>query len=548
MIVRRALVIVALMATCAWGVLTVRADHGPKKAAAGRPPLYEGLGAIDHKVTTASPLAQQYFNQGVRLIFAFNHDEAVRAFRAVESIDPDCAMAQWGIALALGPNYNLAADPERTALGYQALAKAQKLAPRATPKEQAYIAAIAKRYSADPKAERPPLDGAYATAMRDVAAKYPEDLDAAVFAAEGFMQLRPWDLWTTDGGAPLPGTQEIVALLQGVLAKNPDHTGANHYLIHAVEASNHPEEALPSAQRLGGVAPGAGHLVHMPSHIFFRLGMYEESARSNELAIEVDERYFESAKPDGVYPMMYYPHNINFLAAAYAMQGRSKEAIAAAAKVGEKLPQSMIKDMPMIEILVPVPWYLLERFERWDEILKIEKPLAELKFTTGMWHFCRGKALVAKGDAEGAEKERLGLAKQLAETPQDLILMRHSAVRLLSIALADLSAAQAAKAGKIDDAIAHLRVAVDLQDHVLYDEPPAWPVSEREALGRILLVAKKPIEAEAVFREDLRLHPNSGWALFGLEKSLRAQDRTADADATKALFDKAWSQADIPPR
>jgi len=524
------------------------ADHGPKKPNSAKPPLYEGLGAIEHKVTTRSPEAQQYFNQGLRLIFAFNHDEAVRAFRAAESLDPDCAMAQWGIALALGPNYNLAADPERTALGQLALEKAQKLAPRATPQEQAYIAAVSKRYSKDPKAERAALDRAYADAMRDVAAKYPEDLDAAVFAAEGLMQLRPWDLWTVDGGAPLPGTTEIVSLLQGVLAKAPSHTGANHYLIHAVEASNHPQDALPSAKRLGAIAPGAGHLVHMPSHIFYRLGMYEEAARSNQLAIEVDEKYIETAKPDGVYPMMYYPHNINFLAAALSMQGRSKEAIAAAAKVGARLPQEMIKDMPMIEILVPVPWYVLTRFEKWDEVLAIERPLEELHFATGMWHYCRGKALVAKGDAEGAAREQQSLGKQLAGTPQDLIFMRHSAVRLLSIAQQDLAAGQAAQAGRLDDAIAHLRVAVDLQDHVLYDEPPAWYYSERESLGRALLAANKPAEAEGVFREDLRRIPHSGWALFGLEKALRSQDRTAEADETKSQFEKAWAQADIAPR
>jgi tetratricopeptide (TPR) repeat protein len=510
------------------------ADHGDKQPNAAKPPLYEGLGAIEHKVTTRSPEAQQYFNQGLRLIFAFNHDEAVRAFRAAEALDPDCAMAQWGIALALGPNYNLPADLERTALGYQALVKAQKLAPRATPQEQAYIAAVGKRYSTDPKAERAALDRAYAEAMRAVAARYPDDLDAAVFAAEGLMQLRPWDLWTVDGATPLPGTTEIVELLQRVLEKDPNHTGANHYLIHAVEASDHPEVALPSAKRLAGLAPGAGHLVHMPSHIFYRLGMYDEAARSNKLAIEVDERYIDSAKPEGAYAMMYYPHNITFLAAALMMQGRSKDAIAAAEKASAKLPQEMIKEMPEIEIFVPMPWHVLTRFEKWDDVLAIERPLEDLRFATGMWHYCRGQALVAKGDADGAAREQQGLTKQLAGVPQDLIFMRHSAVRLLSIAQQDLAAAQAARAGKLDDAIAHLRVAVDLQDH--------------ESLGRALLAANKPAEAEAVFREDLRRIPNSGWALFGLEKSLRAQDRTTAADETKRRFAKAWEQADIAPR
>jgi tetratricopeptide (TPR) repeat protein len=524
------------------------ADHPkPKGADEPMPPLMDGLGEMEHKVTTADPLAQKYFDQGMRLLFAFNHDEAIRAFRAAATIDPDCAMAQWGIAFAHGPNYNLEAEPEKLETAYQALGKAKQLAARATPKEQDYIAALAKRYAENPTSERMKLDRDYAEAMRDVAAKYPDDLDAAVLSAEALMQLRPWDLWTTDGKTALPGTQDIVATLEGVLARNPKHTGANHYHIHAVEASDHPAAALESAQRLGGLAPGAGHLVHMPSHIYFRLGMYEEAVNSNREAVAVDEAYLEKCKPSGIYPMMYYPHNIHFLWAALTMEGRSAEAIKAAARVSEKLPLEMAKEMPMVQYFVPVPWYALVRFEKWDDVLKIAEPPAEFTYVRGMWHYARGKALAGKQDSRAARKELAALEDSLAATPQDLLLMRHSAVRLLSIAQSDLNATLAAARGRNERAIAHLRTAVVLQDNLLYDEPPPWYFSEREALGRLLIATGKPVEAEAVFREDLKRQPENGWALFGLEKSLRDQKKTAEADDVQKRIEKVWARADRKP-
>ncbi|MEX0675628.1 MAG: hypothetical protein WD063_01035 [Pirellulales bacterium] len=525
------------------------ADHpAPGGSESGVVPLLEGLGNLEHPITTDDPLAQKYFNQGIRLLFAFNHDEAIKAFRSAETIDPNCAMAQWGIALGLGPNYNLAADPERSEAAYLAIRKAQKLANRSTPKEQAYIAALSKRYAENPTADRKKLDRDFAEAMRDVASQYPDDLDAAVFFAEAMMQLRPWDLWTPDGRTPLPGTEEIVATLEAVLAKNPNHPGANHYHIHAVEASDHAEDALPSARRLGGLMSGAGHLVHMPSHIYYRLGMYDDAVKANRQAVAVDEKYIEKSKPVGIYPMMYYPHNIHFLWAALSMEGRGAEAIAAAAKVAEKLRLEMAKEMPMVEYYVPVPWYALVRFEKWDDVLKIDEPPAEYTYASGMWHYGRGKALAAKGDLPAARKELAGLETSLAATPQDLLLMRHAAVRLLGIAEGDLSATLAAAAGDVEGAIAKLRMAVILEDNLLYDEPPPWYYFEREALGRLLVEAGRPAEAEAVFREDLKRHPESGWALFGLEKSLRAQNKTAEADDVNKRFKKAWARADIKPR
>ncbi len=509
---------VIVVAVCCSAAL---AQHAPRKKADGPiPPLMPGLGEMDHQVTTSDPLAQQYFNQGLRLLFAFNHDEAIRAFRAAETIDPDCAMAQWGIALALGPNYNLEADPERTEAAYLALRKAQQLVARATPAEQAYVAALSKRYDEDAGADRKVLDKAYAEAMLDMASKYPEDLDAAVLSAEAMMQLRPWDLWTADGGTPLPGTNEIVATLEAVIAKNPKHTGANHYHIHACEASQQPERALPSARRLAELAPGSGHLVHMPSHIYFRLGMYDDAVKANQQAVVVDEAYIDKEKPTGAYPMMYYPHNIHFLWAALSMEGRSKEAIAAAARLGEKLSAEMAKEMAMVEYFLPVHLYALVRFEKWDEILEVPAFPEEFTFAGGMWHYARGKALAAKGQSDAAERELAALEKKLADTPQDFLLMRHSAARLLGIAANDLAATLAAGSGQTSDAIAKLRVAVLLQDQLLYDEPPPWYYPEREALGRMLLAAGKPAEAEAVFREDLQRNPHSGWALYGLQKSL----------------------------
>jgi tetratricopeptide (TPR) repeat protein len=527
---------------------TSAAQHsGGKKSAEAMVPLLEGLSELEHPITTADPLAQKYFNQGVRLLFAFNHDEAIRSFRAAETIDPDCAMAQWGIALAYGPNYNLEAEPERSEAAYLALRKAQKLAPRTTPQEQAYIAALSKRYAENPTSERMKLDADYAEAMRDLAGRYPDDLDAAVLAAEAMMQLRPWDLWSADGKTPLPGTQEIVATLEAVLEKNPNHPGANHYYIHAVEASEHPERALASARRLGGVAPGAGHLVHMPSHIYFRLGMYDDAVKANREAVAVDEKYIDALKPEGVYPMMYYPHNIHFLWAALSMEGRSAEAIKAASRVAEKLPLEMAKEMAMVEYFVPVPWYALVRFEKWDDVLKIAEPAAEFTYARGMWHYARGKALAGKGEVRAARKELAALERSLAATPQDKLLMRHSAVRLLSIADNDLAATLAAAGGHDERAIARLRVAVSLQDNLLYDEPPPWYFSEREALGRLLLKTGNPQEAEAVFREDLKRYPENGWALAGLEKSLSAQEKTAEAEEVRQRFERAWARADTEP-
>lgn len=522
------------------------AQHAAGKPAEPMPALLEGLGAIEHKITCADPMAQAYFNQGLRLIYAFNHEEAVRAFRAAETIDPDCAMAQWGVALALGPNYNLAADSEKAEATITALRKAQQLAKDATPREQDYVAALAKRYSEDPTADRKQFDEAYASAMCDLAAKYPDDLDAATLAAESLMQLRPWDLWTADGATPMPRTLEIVERLEKVLERNPSHTGANHYHIHVCEASKHPERALPSARRLGKLAPGAGHLVHMPSHIFFRLGLYEDATESNREAVKVDEAYIAARQPTGPYPMMYYPHNIHFLWAAATMEGRSADALAAASRMSEKLSPEMVKLMAEVEYFLPVKWYALTRFGKHDEMLaETAAPPEELTFARGMWHYARGHAYCGKGQVAEAEAELAALEKSLAATPQDKLFMRHTVVRLLGIAQHDLAACIATASGKNEAAIANLRTAVLLQDQLLYDEPPPWHYSERGQLAKALLAAGKADEAEQVLNEDLVRNPNSGWSLALLEKCLRAQNKNPGADAAAEKFKAAWRRADF---
>lgn len=527
--------------------LSSRAEHPTKKPEGDGAlvPLIEGLGDLEHRVSTKDPLAQQYFNQGLRLIFAFNHDEAIRAFRAAAVIDPNCAMAHWGISIAHGPNYNLEADQERNDKACKALREAQRLAVGASPADAAYIAALSKRYSDSPDADRKKLDRDYADAMRELVRKYPDDLDAAVLFAEAMMDLRPWDLWTVDG-RPQPGTREIVATLESVLKRNERHPGANHFYIHAVEASTSPQRGLVSAKRLGDLMPGAGHMVHMPSHIYFRLGQYRQAVESNKRAVEVDRKYIEKYKPEGVYVMMYYPHNIHFLWSALCFEGRSAEAIAAADQVVGALGNEMVKEMPMLESFLPTRTYTLLLFNKWDDVLREKQPLAEFTFATGMWHYAQGLAQLALGRTSDAEAHQRQLSEIVAATPDDKLLMRHSALRLLRIAQSELAARLDAAAGRSDAALAEWHNAVLLQDGLLYDEPPPWYFSTRHALAAQLLAAGRPVDAETVYREDLRRNPENGRALHGLTLALTALKRTEDAAAMRKRFEKAWARADFP--
>jgi tetratricopeptide (TPR) repeat protein len=536
---------------CLWAVVffalaapALAADHKASPAAKDEMvPLIENLGDHEFAVTTDKPLAQRYFNQGLRLIYAFNHDEAIRAFKAATKIDPNSAMAYWGVAISLGPNYNLEAEKERSAAAYQAVLEAKKRLAGASPKETAYIHALATRYSESPDAERKKLDRDYAAAMRKVAAQYPDDLDAAVLYAEALMDLRPWDLWTTDGH-PQPGTPEIVATLERVLQRNPRHPGANHFYIHAVEASMTPERGLAAANRLGELMPGAGHLVHMPSHIFFRIGRYADAVESNRRAVDVDRAYIAKYKPEGVYTMMYYPHNIHFLWASLMMEGNSTDAIARGTEVVQALDDDMVKEMPMLEIFLPTRLYTLVRFGRWDDIVKEKAPAADFPFYTGMWQYAQGLAAAEQGRLSEAQERLSQLETNIESTPEDRLMMRHSARRLLQIAAHELGAKIASKDGRREASLGRLHEAVLLQDGLAYDEPPPWYHPMRRVLAVELLEANRPADAETVFREDLRRHPENGWSLHGLRKTLRALKRIEEADLVHERFKKAWARAD----
>jgi tetratricopeptide (TPR) repeat protein len=380
--------------------------------------------------------------------------------------------------------------------------------------------------------------------MRELARAHPDDLDAATLFAESLMVLRPWDLWKLDG-SPQPGTTEIVETLEGVLAKDPQHPGANHYYIHAVEASADPGRALASAERLGDLAPAAGHLVHMPSHVFMRVGRYGDAAEANRRAIAADERYLARGKSDGVYPLMYYPHNVHFLWSAASMQGRSGEAIGAARKLAGHLSPAALRQMPMLELFAPTPLFALARFGKWKEVLAAPKPPDDLLVVSGMWHYTRGLALAATGKLDAAEREQATVAELAAAVPADRIIGDNQpAKRHLELAATELAGEIAARRGKTDDAVKQLEVAVRLEDELPYTEPPAWWRPTRQVLGAVLLEAGRPADAEVVYREDLRRNPENGWSLLGLARSLDGRD-PAEAAATQARFQKAWAQADV---
>lgn len=519
-------------------------SHSPASSATP-PPLFTNLGNYHHKITTKSVKAQKYFDQGLRLIYAFNHEEAGRAFHEAARLDPNCAMAYWGFALTLGPNYNLAVDAERDRAAYEAIQRALALASQVSENEQAYIQAIAKRHVSDPNADRKALDRAYADAMREVVQRYPEDLDAATLFAESLMDLRPWDLWTLDG-QPQPGTQEIVSTLESVLKRNPTHPGAIHYYIHAVEASTQPGQALPYADRLAKLVPGAGHLVHMPSHIYMRVGQYQNAVDSNAKAVAVDADYIAIYNVQGVYSMMYYPHNIHFLWAAAVMDGRSATSLRAARNLVSKLSTDMVRQMTPLEFAAPTLLFTLARFGKWEEILEQPTPPADLQYTTGMWRYVRGLAFSAKGQFDEATKEQEAVAAIAAATPPDKIVGDNSPARtLLEIAAHSLAGEVAAKKGQIDQAIPALEEAVRLQDGLPYTEPPPWYYPVRHSLGAILLTVGRAAEAETVYREDLRRNPENGWALYGLTRSLQMQKKTEEAAATEKRFKKAWARADV---
>jgi tetratricopeptide (TPR) repeat protein len=485
------------------------------------PPLYDNLGTYSQKITTVSPRAQAYFDQGLRLVYAFNHAEAQRAFREAARLDPDCAMCYWGIAVTYGSNYNSPTDAERERGALAAVQKAQALAAKATPRELTIIEAQA------------------------VTRQFPDDPDAATFFADAMMNLRPWNHWTQDG-KPQPGTEEIVQTLEHVLAAHPNHPGALHLYIHAVEASPEPERGEAAADRLGPLMPGAGHLVHMPSHIYLRVGRYQDAVTANVRAVEADRAYFAVSRPSETYRMGYYPHNIDFIWLSASMEGRSAETVRAARELAAAVPAEMARQMSDMEMAPAAPYFALARFGRWDDILREPAPDRGLPYVTGAWRYARGLAFVATGRPEQAKAELAELRGLAATVPSDrTIASFFKQADMLRLASDVLAGEIAARAGDVPTAVCHFSIAIEMQDGHWFTEPPPWYYPVRQSLGAALLQAGRPAEAEEVYREDLRRNPNNGWSLFGLAQALRGQDKLAEASIIELRFRRAWSRADV---
>ena len=508
-------------------------------------PLWNNLGNIHHKITTTSPQAQRYFDQGLTFIFGFNHAEAKRSFQQATQIDSDCAMCYWGIALSEGPNINAPMNQESIPTTYKAIQKAQKLSTKTTPIEQVYIKALSQRYSDQNLENRQPLDMAYANAMRELSQQYPSDLDAATLFAESLMDLMPWNYWQ-ENGEPQPLTNELVKTLEFVLEKNPNHPGAIHYYIHTLEASPYPEKAEKAADRLSNLVPASGHLVHMPSHLYLRIGRYHDAARVNQKAIKADEKFLATSQQKGLYSALYYPHNIHFFWSAASMEGRSEDAIKAARKLVDKVSLLEVKQIPFSEIFLPTPYFSLVQFGKWDEILTESQPSNEFPFTMAMWHYARGMGWVGKGNLENAEFENQKIKDLLQNSEfSSLETANVPATNIISIANHLLVGKMAELKQKNKEMISEYQTAVKLQDNLPYMEPPYWYYPVRQSLGAALLKLNREQEAEAVYRKDLQQHPNNGWSLYGLVESLSAQGKQKEAAEVKQEFEKAWSEADI---
>jgi tetratricopeptide (TPR) repeat protein len=503
--------------------------------------LVTGLGDLHHPVSTHNPQAQQFFDQGLRFIYAFNHDEAARSFQHAADLDPKLAMAYWGVAEAVGPNYNDPADPDRYKHAHDAVQKAVDLSSGASPSEQAYVQALAKRFPADPSSDLKKAAEDYRDAMRQLVNQFPDDLDAATLFAEAGMNLHPWGLWHQDG-TPEAGTEEIVTTLESVIKRDPNHLGAIHYYIHAVEASNNPERALAGANKLASLAPGAGHIVHMPAHIYIRTGDYEAAVTTNEKAAEVDRAYLKASGEQGIYPMMYYSHNLHFVAMCGAMNGRyaeaRKNAELLAANVGPH-----VKEMPPLEGFMTIPIAVEIRFHHWNEILKMPAPDPAMKTATFFWHFGRGLALAGTGKLADAEAEYKILSEAEAAMPPDVVFqmpINNKTKDIMKIAENVVGAKIALAKKDNNTAIKMLTEAVAIQDTLKYGEPPDWFFPVRESLGGALLMNGDAAGAEKVFREDLNRNPRNPRSLFGLQQSLLQQKRDYDAGFVQKQFESSW--------
>ena len=508
-------------------------------------PLFNDLGDFS-RATRATPLARKYFAQGLVLAYGFNHAEAYRSFKEASAQDPRCGICAWGEALVLGPNINKPMDPADNEAAWEASRRALSLRDGASPVEAALIDALAERYAEAPGADRSALDRAYAEAMREVAERFPEDDDALTLFAEALMDTMPWDYYV-DPETPKPETRELVATLERVIARSPDHVGALHLYIHAVEPSSTPGRGEAAADRLGPLSPGAGHLVHMPSHIYLRIGRYADASAANERAAAADESYITQCRAQGFYPAAYYPHNIHFLYASAAFEGRSAVSIGAARKLTANMTPEMVAAVPIVEEFVPMELYALARFGRFDEILAAPRPPAEWRYATGAWHYVRGMAKATRGDLAGARDELAAVESFAAEPDLQSLYYASGSTpsQLLTIGARVLEARIAGEAGDWSRAIDLLEEAVSRQDALPYTEPPPWYFPTREALGHALLQAGRAEEAEAVFRLELTKTPRNGWSLRGLVASLEAQGDADGAAVAEAERAAVWTRADV---
>lgn len=503
------------------------------------------LGEHQRIVTTQSAQAQAFFNQGLALTYGFNHDEAARSYAKAGSLDPSCAMCWWGAAYTMGPNYNMPMLPDRAAAAWDALQRARAAAANASPVEQALVAALAERYGGpeyvDPVAMQT-YNQAYAAAMRDVAEQFPDDMDVQALFAEALMNLNPWKLWTP-AGDPGPETEEILATLEYVLTTMPEHPGANHYYIHAIEASKQPEKGEPAADRLGSLVPGAGHLVHMPAHIYQRVGRYADASEANRRAIDADQRYLDTVEPPGYYGF-YMAHNYGFLAYSASMEGRRAETIEASRKSAAQMPRDMVCGMPGMDFFQAEPLFALVRFGQWDQLLTEPKPDSKYQVLTALWHHAHGMALAATGQASEAKADLAAIQQIAGSIPDEMLAGLNSGRMVLELAARVLEA-RIAEVEKSADAIVLWQAAVSLEDQLAYNEPADWFYPTRHYLGAALLDAGRAKDAIAVYEADLDKHPRNGWALFGLWQAQVAAKQNAKAQKTKLEFEEAWSRADI---
>ena len=511
-------------------------------------PLFEGLGSHSRKITTKSPKAQRYFDQGLRFLYGFNHSAAIRSFNEAAKLDPECAMAHWAIALAHGPHINFPLVPPPAAeIAWKELELAKQHAVNATPVERDLIEALGRRYANPQPEDRVPLDVAYADAMREVWKKYPKDADVGALFAEAMMDLRPWDQWTPEGEAQ-PGTDEIIATLDSVIKLNAKHPFANHLYIHAVEASPNPERADLAAERLLNLQPGLAHNVHMPSHIDIRRGRWHKAIAGNLKAIGADQRYRKKfSGPQGLLPM-YAAHNRHMLAYAALMTGQSELALKHIRRMVAELPQDFLKEnAPAVEGFVAMPLEVMVRFGRWDEILKEPENYPEyMPFTRAFHKAARAVAFAAKRDVPKARAEQQLFVEAARLVPKEATFGNNTAEAILTVAGRMLEGEILVAEDKLDEGLAELTEAMKLEDAFRYDEPPGWMIPLRHVIGATLMRAGRYAEAEQVYRDDLKRLPDNGWSLYGLSESLRQQDKAKDETAVaQAKFQQTWAKADL---